>query len=187
LTNVILFINGDMKGCTSVDNCVILCNGSIDRITSVRNSVLVATGDFAGPTDADNTFFQVKKLGPHTRSHDNVYLNHWAVLATVSRNNNQFIQTERGPLQLFSFFDPARQGVTLAGDGSARFAKAHEGKPFARAGLRAGDVVLAVGRRQVNSGPALRAQLRRLAGGDEVVFKVKRGEKVFETTVSFKQ
>jgi hypothetical protein len=187
LTNVILFINGDMKGCISVDNCVILCNGSIDRVASARNSVLVATGDFASPTDADNTFFQVKTLGEHARSHDNVYLNHWAVLATVSRNNNQFIRTERGPLQLFSFFDPARQGVTLAGDGSARLAKVHEGKPFARAGLRAGDVVLAVGRRQIDSGAALRARLRRLAGGDEVVFKVKRGDKVFETTVSLKE
>jgi hypothetical protein len=186
LTNVILFVNGDMKNCASVNNCVILCNGSISGITSVRNSVLVATGDFAGPTGAYNTFFQVKALGQHTRSHDNVYLNHWAVLA-IEKGNNQFIQAERGPLQLFSFFDPARQGVTLPGDGSARFAKVHEGKPFARAGLRAGDVVLAVGQRQVDSGRALRAQLRRLAGGDEVVFKVKRGEKVFETTVSFKQ
>jgi len=187
LTNVILFINGDMKGCAGVDNCVILCNGSIDRISYVRNSVLVVTGDFAGPTEAYNTFFEVKRLGQHTRSHDNVYLNHRAVVATRSRSNNQFIQAERGPLELFTFFDPARQGLTLAGDGSARLAKVHEGKPFARAGLRAGDVVVAVGRRPVDSGRALRARLRRLASGDEVVFKVERGEKVFETTVSFKE
>jgi hypothetical protein len=186
LTNVILFVNGDMKDCTGVNNCVILCNGSISGTTSVSNSVLIATGDFAGSTFAENTFFQVKRLGQHTLSHDNVYLNHWAVLA-YEKGNNQFIRAERGPLELFSFFDPARQGVTLAGDGSARLAKVHEGKPFARAGLRAGDVVLAVGRRQVDSGSALRARLRRLAGGDEVVFKVKRGEKVIETTVSFKQ
>jgi hypothetical protein len=185
VANSVLFINGDMKGCTGISNCAIFCNGEVGYVTSIDNSVVLATGGFKGSTTADDNFFQVKSVGRHTTSHGNVYLNLKEIQATQSEAN-LFPQDAKGPLQLLKLFDPARIGVefTLEGE-QVKISKVSDGKPFARAGLRAGDVVLEADRAEVESAADFAHFLRRRAPGKAAVLKILRGDKTLEITVAF--
>lgn len=180
----VLLVNGDMEGCTGVSNCVIFCNGNLGYITGVNDSIILCTGEFKGSTVADHSFFHVQKMGRHTSAHDNVYVNVKEVKGAKPADRNQFIQTEEGPLGLFSLFEPAMMGVELAAaDGGCKVASVRDGTPFAKAGFLKGDLVLGMDKEPELSTEVIRKYLRRRPPGDEVVFKVRRGDKVVETKV----
>jgi hypothetical protein len=181
----VVFVNGDIKGCGSVSESVVVCNGEIGYVNEVRNSVLVATGGFAGSTGADGCFFDVRSVGGHTRSRDNVYVNLKEVAAKRSERN-QFIPTEEGPLRMFKFFDPASMGLAVsAADGWVKVDEVRGGTPFAKAGFAEGDLVLGLGKGPFASPEHFRRFLRRRGAGDEAVFKVQRGDRVVELKVEF--
>src|SRR5207249_440315 len=87
------------------------------------------------------------------------------------------------------FFDPVQVGVTVTADADGvRVAEATEGKPFARAGLRAGDVITAVDGTAVNSTDAFRRLLRKaVALSEPIVLKVRRQEQTREIRVQAKE
>jgi hypothetical protein len=181
----VLFVNGDVKGCGSVNESVIFCNGEIGYINEVRNSIVIATGGFAGSTGAKGCFFQVQSVGGHTSSRDNVYVNLKEVAAKTSAGN-QFVQTEEGPLQMFQLFNPASMGLqTSSADGWAKVDGVGDGTPFARAGFLKGDLVLGLDKGPFGSPELFRRFLRRRGAGDEAVFKVQRGDKVVDLKVQF--
>jgi hypothetical protein len=104
-------------------------------------------------------------------------------LPKVANNRGAIIkENEPDLLGFVKFFDPARAGIEVeAAEGGVRVKQATEGKPFARAGLRAGDLVTELGGAPTTSPDMFRRLLRtRIALGDEMVFKVRRGEKTLE-------
>ncbi len=79
-------------------------------------------------------------------------------------------QNEPFPLGFVRFFDPAREGVTVEpADGGVRVQGTEVGTPFARAGLRAGDVIMTVAGAASGSPEVFRRLLRRAWVGDEAV------------------
>jgi hypothetical protein len=181
----VLFVNGDIKGCGNVSESVVFCNGEIGYVNEVRNSVLIATGGFAGSTGADGCFFDVRSVGGHTRSRDNVYVNLKEVAAKRSERN-RFVQSEESPLQMFKFFDPASMGLAVsAAGGWAKVDGVRDGTPFAKAGFLKGDLMLGLGEGPFASPEHFRKFLRRRGAGDEAVFKVQRGDRVVELKVEF--
>ncbi len=183
IVNSIVFIEGDLAACTSIIDSFVVCNGSLGRAVLIRNSVVLTTSDFASSTRAERSFFQVKSVGNHAISSQNVYLN---LKSVASRNatDNRFIQNDKGPLQAVTFFKPSLLGVELSKlDKFARVDKVVEGKPFARAGLRVGDIVTATDEGEVVSFEALNKFLRRRLPGESISLKVRRGEKTVEIDV----
>ncbi len=183
IVNSIVFIEGDLTACTSIIDSFVVCNGSLGRSAVIRNSVLLTTGDFASSTRADQSFFQVKSVGRHSMASQNVYLNLKAVTG-ANATNNRFIQDEKGPLQAVTFFKPSLLGVELSKlDKLPHVEKVVEGKPFARAGLRVGDIVTATDEGEVVSIEAFNKFLRRRLPGETMTLKVRRGEKSVEIDV----
>ncbi len=94
-------------------------------------------------------------------------------------------QNEPFPLSFVRFFDPAREGVTVEpADGGVRVKTVDAAKPFAQAGLRAGDVIAAVDGTASASPEVFRRLLRRAWVGDEgVALQVVRGGKTRQILV----
>ena len=92
------------------------------------------------------------------------------------------------PLGFIKFFDPSQAGISVEGaKGGVAIKQVAPDKPFARAGLRSGDVPLAIDGTVVPSPESFRRLLRRkLAVGKDAAFKVRRGEKTLEIRVSCK-
>ena len=84
-----------------------------------------------------------------------------------------------GPVR---FFEPSRYGIAVAPDkGGVRVKAADREKPLGKAGLRAGDLVLALDGTPADSPESFRRLLRRrVAEGGEAVFRVRRGGKEAE-------
>jgi hypothetical protein len=187
IVNSIVFIEGDLEACTSIIDSFVVCNGSLGRSNIIRNSVLLTTGDFVGSTRADQSFFQVKSVGRHTVASQNVYLNLDSV-ASANSTNNRFIQNEKGPLQSVIFFKPSLLGIEISkSDGRVRIDKVAEGKPFARAGLRAGDIITAAEGGDVSSVEALNRILRRRLPYESIILKIRREDKTVEVKVRLPQ
>jgi putative serine protease PepD len=74
--------------------------------------------------------------------------------------------------------------VTDAPDGGALVSRVTDGSAAARAGLRAGDVVTAVGRTRITDGTALSAAVRAHAPGDRVTVGYTRSGETRQATVS---
>src|SRR5262249_42636349 len=91
------------------------------------------------------------------------------------------------PLGFVRFFDPAHEGIAVeAADKAVRIKEVQLGKPFARAGLRAGDVLLTLDGAEVGSGETFRKTLRKLmAEGTEATFRVRRADRVLDLPVRF--
>jgi hypothetical protein len=72
------------------------------------------------------------------------------------------------PLGFVRFFGPAREGVVVeSADGGVRVKTVDAAKPFAKAGLRVGDLITAVQGEAVDSPETFRRLLRRAWVGDE--------------------
>jgi hypothetical protein len=94
-------------------------------------------------------------------------------------------QNEPNPLGVVTFFDPVALGVEVApGVGGLEVQAAPDGKRFAKAGLRKGDLVLTVNGMRVDSAEIFRRRLRRAALEDRgATLQVRRGDKTLELTV----
>lgn len=186
LTESIVFVNGDLLGCSAISNSFVFCNGDIGRVAAIRDSVILATGDIQGSSNSENSFFQVKSVMRQRIARGNVYLNLDEVRCARSVNN-QFPRSKKGPLQIVKFFDPSALGIAFSQSGEqVRIVKVREGEAFARASLRAGDVVLRADTNEISSAEELRKFLRCRLPGEEFVLTVRRGKKIVETKVKLK-
>jgi len=86
----------------------------------------------------------------------------------------------------------ARSGVTMGIMPDYTFSGAgvradgiSEGRPAQRAGLKAGDVIIALGENNVNSMETYMQALSKFKKGDKTRVKFKRGAEIMEATVEF--
>jgi hypothetical protein len=185
VSHCVLFINGDTKGFTGLDDSVVFCNGDVGWITGVNKSVIIVTGTFKGSTTAADCFFHTTEFGRHTGSRNNVYVNMTQVTAT-SQEGNRFVQTDDGPLQMFKMFDASYFGVEMGkGEDGLKVKAVRDGTPFAKAGFEKGDLLVGSDNGPIASAEEFRRFLRRQGAGDTATFKVQRGDKVVELKVEF--
>jgi len=76
-------------------------------------------------------------------------------------------------------------GSTEKDKKGAKLAQVTGGGPAAKAGLKGGDVVVAIGEEAIDSYEALVAQIRKHHAGDKVKVKVKRGDATVEVELTF--
>jgi hypothetical protein len=195
----ILFVNGDIKSLNSTTNSIIICNGTIKNMNYTNNCIIFCNGVIAGMNVARNSALFVRgKLGPmgHVQnniveaaefagcalSEGNTYLNRTKMPARGK--GDQARQADPSSLNLFRYFDFGRAGMTFTMvDGDARVDRVAEDKPFAKAGLQKGDLVLAVNRGKFLSQDVFHRLVRRRVAAGEALLKVQRGDRVLELTV----
>jgi hypothetical protein len=90
------------------------------------------------------------------------------------------------PLGFVQFFDPAREGIVVESAASGvRVKAAEEGKPFAKAGLRVGDLITAVDGDAADSPETFRRLLRRgWVYAEGLTLRVQRGDNALDHRVA---
>ena len=176
-TNSIIICNGTIKNMNYTKGCLIYCNGVIESMNYTEGNAVFVRGELRRLNFTKNNVLEAKTLGPGNVSEGNTYLNRKEI-ARAGRGD-RFTPAEPSPLALFSFFDPARLGATFTMvDGDARAERIAEGKPFARAGLKQGDLVLAVNRQKFLTEADFVRLLRRRVVASQALLKVQRGDRV---------
>jgi hypothetical protein len=165
----IVLANGDVRAKGGADSAVVVCDGDVE-IPYVSKSIVIARGN--------------------VRVHPRLGIASSVVIAggTVTKGRwawGVIKEKERHPLGFVRFFESARVGVTVAATkGGVLVATVDKGKPFARAGVRPGDVVTAIGGQRVSSPEGFRSLLRRgLAEWQRVELKVRRSGRALDLTV----
>ena len=83
-----------------------------------------------------------------------------------------------------SFSSPALLGVECEDDANgARVTRVVPGTPAEQAGLKVGDVIVAVGNQWVASCSDLRSEIRTRSAGDEVIISFRRGNETIRVSV----
>jgi S1-C subfamily serine protease len=127
---------------------------------------------------------EASQLGPVTLSDGNTYLNRPA--PARAGKGDRALPADPSPLKLFRFFDAAQVGLTFAIiEGAAHVEAVAAGTPFARAGLRRGDRVLAVNGGEFRSQQEFVTLLRRRIPAAEALLKVGRADRILEVSVLF--
>jgi hypothetical protein len=185
--NSIVLVNGEIDGAASFRNCIVVCDGKT-TMCAIHDSIIIAAGEIEHCTIAKNTFFQVRSIGTHCTANGNVYVN-CSAKKIASAKDNSVIDSDNGPLAKLKFFDLTDAGMELTQDSDkVQIKRIAKGKPFARAGLREADEIMAVGDRAVASKEdCTRALRRKIAVGENVLLKIQRGEESLEVTVRWKE
>ncbi len=150
----VLFAAGPVE-VHDVSESIIVSGGDVKVSGQVRGSLIIARGSVTYRAMLEDSRIvsgkSVVAYGPHFK------------LKNVIVNENDPI-----PLGFVRFFDPAREGVVVEGaKGGVRVKTVDAGKPFAKAGVRVGDVITAVQGEAVDSPDTFRRLLRRALAVDE--------------------
>jgi hypothetical protein len=150
---VVIVCDGDCRlGENYADHSLVIARGDIHCPAKTSHCTLIAGGKVRLPDDEKVV---------------------WNIIRENEPNAFGFVR----------FFDPARIGlVTDPAATDVRLKEVRQGTPFAAAGLRAGDVVLAVGGKETAEREVFRRALRRALAEGEVTFKVRRDGKTVELT-----
>jgi hypothetical protein len=157
VSNSVIICDGEFKARHYVGGCIIIARGPVQCPDKLHNSLIVSLGTVQVPKDTDGKDTLIQEKEPN-------------------------------PLGFVKFFDPARAGIEVrqAEDG-VRVKTAFEGKRFARAGLKAGDLIAALDGEAIKDPESFRRLLRRkLAEGGASKLKVRRGEKTLEIPITWK-
>jgi hypothetical protein len=181
IRNSIMMIDGDLSSVNTVQNSVLICLGDIGgSIQRIDSSIVLATGKVSGANSARNSFFQAAGLGKQYTAEGNVYVNLKQVDG-ADPEKNQFVQSKEGPLTMLKWFDPASLGVKLTHlNGEARVDSVADGKPFAKAGVQAGDVIVLLDGRGWVDVDHFNRDLRRALVRDSAKLMLHRGEKTID-------
>jgi hypothetical protein len=175
--NSILFIDGDFDGANYLQNSVLVCTGAVGPIQTVMGSIVLTPGKFGTSTTVRNSFFQTAGVGSTRSADGNTFVNLKQVDGADAASN-KFVPSDSGPLSLVKWFDPAALGLKLThANGEAKVDGLTAGKPLAKSGLQAGDVIQLIdGRGWVDADQFVR-DLRRALARDAATLRVKRGGK----------
>jgi hypothetical protein len=178
LRNSIVFLDGNLtRVIDTIENSIIFCDGDIDGNTIIRNSILIGNGELKASFNAEKSCFQLRSIRAHTTSRDNVYFNMNEVEA-IRVDGAKYVKTERGPMQLFKFFDPSSFGAEFrADDKGVQVGKILAGKAYDKAGLKEGDRILRLEDAKIESLDDLRKLLRRKRPKEDVEITILRGNK----------
>lgn len=173
----------------------------------LRDSLLISDGDVSAEVIGDSLVIArgtvtVRVIGGSTVfSGSGIEIKGNTIKATlISAKAVQYAKPERreettvqenapNALSLVKFFEPVDAGVEVeATDGLLRIRKVQTRKSFARAGLREGDLVLAVGGIATDSPLSFRRLLRNhLASDEDFRMRVRRANETIEVIVSCKE
>src|SRR5262249_43692414 len=174
-----LFVSAGAVRSKDYVKCAVIFAGGPVELREATHSVIVCDGDFTATLAASDCLIvargdvRCKDCGRNCRivTSGKAYLP-----KSISDREGKVKQNEPNPLGFVQFFDPASIGITFeAAEGGVRIKAAADGKPFAKAGLQAGDLVIAADGTPVDSPETFRRLLRKkLATGGELTFAVRR-------------
>ncbi len=206
IVGTVLYCNGDVKVGAQIHNCVIFCDGNIEVRAFVNETLLVATGTVRVHHQVKDSVIFAKgpirvgafALNSVIQTGDSLSVDGFArkckiqakaVEVQADRRESNIEEKEENPLQFLKLFDVGKAGIEVADSKTeVKFEKVHADKPFAKAGVQKGDLVLAVGDKEIKGYDDFRKAVRRnFVDKAEPVFKVKRGEQTLDLKVSFKE
>jgi hypothetical protein len=167
LGDSIVFADGDVRVGTFLAATVLVCDGNVTVEDRVFGSLVIARGSIRvnGQSISDSTLV----AGGTVRTGYRVIPPDQGIVIT---------EKEKIPFRFVTFFELAAVGVeaeAVAGD--VWVSAVTDGKPFAKAGARAGDTVIGVNGRRPDSVESLRRLLRdALAVGDATVTVTRAGK-----------
>jgi hypothetical protein len=174
----------------SISTCLIVCRGPVREEEDICGCIIFANGSIQTPKNRGLSDCVVfcdgdVEVGGITSS---------VVIATgaVKSGNGAGIWSVvlEGPANLpkyLKLFDPRQVGVAVeAAGGGVRVTQVADGRPFARAGVRQGDVVLAVGGAPVRTPDDFRRLVRwAVVDAKETPLRIRRGGQEIELRVDF--
>jgi type II secretory pathway component PulC len=189
LSRSLVIAGGPVQAGSSISESIILANGNVTTGRHLSRAIVVCDGDVEVTETAHNTIVIARgRITVHQyATHSTLIAGGKVSLAKEGPPNLRNVVQEKQstPLDYITFFELSTVGVEAkAADGAVRVSAVAEGKPFADAGVRAGDVITAVNGKKPDSAESLRRLLRdALAVGDATVI-LRRGEKTETVTVS---
>ncbi len=170
-----VFAGGSIEA-DDISNALIVCDGDVTVLYgALKRSLVIARGTVRCERVIENARIISCGEVKYKRAE-------WVV-------NSKIVEKEAKPLGFVTFFDPAEVGIKVEkADGGARVKEAAQGKRFAAAGLRAGDLITALDGDAVKDAESFRRLLRaRLAVDADMVLKVRRGEQTIPLRVPGKE
>lgn len=164
----VVFATGDVTARNGLYSVVIVCDGDVTLTdSSTSKALIVARGNITirGGAEASTLVAGGKvTLGEKRRTDADLY--------------NVIKENETNPLGYVTFFELSTVGVEAKlADTAIKVTAVADGKPFAKAGVKAGDVITGVNGKKPDSAESLRRLLRdALAVGDATV-TLRRGDK----------
>jgi hypothetical protein len=156
---------------TASESSLFVCDGPFEEKSDLKNCLVVASGDvFCSKSLTNCRIITGGKL----------------ILGEGGHATNCVVkESEENPLGFVKFFDPALVGIKVEKDDSGVKVKdAPKSKPFGTAGLRSGDIILALDGKEPSDPETFRRLLRRrLVADEEMVFRVRRGNESLEIKV----
>jgi hypothetical protein len=169
---------------------VLLAAGDVDTDIA-SNAIIVSDGDviIRGGAEASliiargTVTFQSGILGCRVVSGKSVVFANGA----GKGQDCAIVENDPTPLGFVQFFDPAREGIAVEpAEGGVRVSDADAAKPFAKAGLRQGDLIVSLGGVPVGSPEEFRRALRaKLAEDATIPFHVRRDGHLMEFRVAW--
>ena len=147
----VIFANGDVVCHSLISSSIIVCDGDVTVNEVLATTLVVARGNIRvkGSYTTNSTLFAGGK----------VTLGNKAKFDEKSINPTQ--ENQPHPLGYITFFELSTMGLEVkASNGLVQVAKVPAGKGFAKAGLKAGDVILEANGKKPDSAESLRRLLR---------------------------
>jgi hypothetical protein len=170
-----VFAGGSIEVTQIIGDALVVCDGDVTVGTSIKHSLLIARGTVHLKRAADGA--RIISCGEVRCDHPE-----WV-------RDTKIVEKEVKPLGFVTFFDPADMGIRVEkADGGARVKEAAKGQRFAKAGVRADDLITGVDGDKVTDAESFRRLLRaRLAVDADMVLKVRRAEQAVEVRVPGKE
>jgi hypothetical protein len=171
--HTVIQCDGDLEARQILDGCVVVASGSVCCPRHTQNCLILAGGEVRVPDYHDVRDCIIRSSSS-------------LVVAKKGRlGRNDIKERDKNALAPVRFFQPAHVGIEVAAaEGAVRLKRLDVDKAFARAGLRAGDLILQVDGTAVGTPEGFRKTLRRrVASGGEGVFKLRRAGKTFDVQV----
>jgi membrane-associated protease RseP (regulator of RpoE activity) len=185
----IVLATGDVSGDKhfQFDHSVIVVDGDV-RAFSCGNAVVVARGnvriEHAESNRLRSHIYAGGRVEIHSFSHKGEQAQFDARTATIEGGDIK--EGVKRPLDFVRFFETSDVGVEAAkAENGIKLQKLTTDSPLAKAGLKAGDNVLAIDGNKTPDLDTLRRQLRRAYVSQEATFSVRRDGKELEVLVSF--
>ncbi len=168
--NCVIVAAGPVHIQHQLGDAIVFANGPVSIGGFVRNSVIICDGKVELGARAINSVILAR--GPAQLGTFNQY-------SAIEWN-------EPNPLGVFSFFDPAQLGIEVAlAKNQIRVESVHAEKAFARAGLRAGDIIVALDKSSVQTLEEFRNLLRRKLLDGATALSIRRDDKDLQISVKF--
>jgi hypothetical protein len=184
LANNIVVSRGEVRTVKGIHGSIVYANGDITVGDLICTAIIVCDGDVT---------VQDRLLEGLVVARGSIQAKGWASASTLVAGGKiklvnytiepKFLATtmkedEPNAFEFVTFFELSTVGVEVkVADSAVRVSTITEGKPFAKAGIRAGDTITEVNGKKPDSAESLRRLLRdALAVGDATV-KFRRGEK----------